>query len=146
ALRYSDLLACPACQGALAPDWSCGGCGSRFECAGNVPNLRLPGDARTDAVREFYQRAPFPGYPAHDSLSALHTRAARSPFARMLDRAIPCGASIAEVGCGTGQMSLYLARADRIVIGADLTRASLALGEAAARRFGLDCVLFVETD
>jgi SAM-dependent methyltransferase len=43
-------------------------------------------------------------------------------------------------------MSLYLARADRIVIGADLTRASLALGAAAARRFGVDGVQFVETD
>src|SRR5213593_2704644 len=40
----------------------------------------------------------------------------------------------------------YLARASRVVIGADLTRASLRLGAAAARRFGLDRVLFVETD
>src|SRR5213076_2155573 len=51
-----------------------------------------------------------------------------------------------EVGCGTGQMSLYLARADRLVIGADLTRASLELAAAAAHRFKLDRVLFVETD
>ncbi len=43
-------------------------------------------------------------------------------------------------------MSLYLASADRVVIGADLTRASLLLGAAAARRFGLDRVQFVETD
>jgi SAM-dependent methyltransferase len=41
---------------------------------------------------------------------------------------------------------LYLARADRVVIGADLTRASLLLGAAAARRFKLDRVQFVETD
>ncbi len=51
-----------------------------------------------------------------------------------------------EIGCGTGQMSLYLARADRVVIGADLTRASLQLGAAAAKRFGLERVQFVETD
>jgi len=37
-------------------------------------------------------------------------------------------------------------RADRIVIGADLTRASLLLGAAAGRRFGIDRALFVETD
>ena len=43
-------------------------------------------------------------------------------------------------------MSLYLARADRIVIGADLTRASLLLGASAARRFALNRVQFVETD
>ena len=47
---------------------------------------------------------------------------------------------------GTGQMSLYLARADRVVIGADLTRASLKLGAAAASRFQVNRVQFVETD
>jgi SAM-dependent methyltransferase len=103
-------------------------------------------DRRTEAVRRFYERAPFPGYPPRDSLQALRARAERSSFARLLDRAIPGDATIAEIGCGTGQMALYLARADRIVIGADLTRASLLLGAAAARRFGLGRVTFVETD
>jgi SAM-dependent methyltransferase len=43
-------------------------------------------------------------------------------------------------------MCLFLARADRVVVGADMTRASLALGAAAARHYGLDRVQFVETD
>src|SRR5262245_63665306 len=43
-------------------------------------------------------------------------------------------------------MCLYLASADRVVVGADLTHASLALGAAAATRFGLTRVQFVETD
>ncbi|HKC58146.1 MAG TPA: class I SAM-dependent methyltransferase [Vicinamibacterales bacterium] len=103
-------------------------------------------DARTEAVRRFYERAPFPGYPPRDSLHALRVRAERSAFARLLDRAIPGDARIVEMGCGTGQMSLYLARADRLVVGADLTRASLSLGSAAARRMGVARVLFVETD
>ena len=55
-------------------------------------------------------------------------------------------ARIVEIGCGTGQMSLYLARAERLVIGADLTRASLVLGAEAGRRFGVDKAVFVETD
>src|SRR5204862_8268078 len=44
------------------------------------------------------------------------------------------------------QMCLYLARADRAVVGMDLSRPSLRLGAAAAQRFGLDRVQFVETD
>src|SRR6266540_1942959 len=144
--QFRELLACPACTGALAPDWSCRSCGARFDAPDGIPNLRLPGDGRTDAVRRFYERAPFPGYPPRDSLHALRARAERSTFARLLDRAIPGDATIAEIGCGTGQMALYLARADRVVVGADLTRASLLLGAAAARRFGLDRVTFVETD
>ncbi len=141
-----ELLACPVCAGPLATDWSCCGCGARFDASDGIPNLRLPADSRTDAVRRFYESAPFPGYPPRDSLHALHARAGRSVFARRLDEAIPGDARIVEIGCGTGQMCLYLARADRLVIGADLTRASLRLAAAAARRFGIDRVQFVETD
>jgi SAM-dependent methyltransferase len=140
------LLACPACGGDLSTTWSCRACGAAFDAPDGVPNLRLGGDAATDTVRRFYERAPFPGYPPRDNLHALRARAGRSAFAQLLDRAIPGDARIVDVGCGTGQMPLYLARADRLVIGADLTRASLLLGAAAARRFGLDRVQFVETD
>jgi SAM-dependent methyltransferase len=143
---FGDLLACPACQGALDPDWICKGCGAHYEAACGIPDLRLKSDARTDAVREFYGCTPFPGYRPRDSLEALRARAERSEFARLLDGAIAPNARIAEIGCGTGQMSLYLARAERLVIGADLTRASLQLGAAAAKRFGVDGVQFVETD
>jgi 2-polyprenyl-3-methyl-5-hydroxy-6-metoxy-1,4-benzoquinol methylase len=103
-------------------------------------------DSRTEAVRRFYEHTPFPGYPAHDSLQAVRRRAQRSPFARLLDRAIPGDARIVEIGCGTGQMSVYLARADRFVVAADLTRAALRHGAADARRFGADRVRFIETD
>src|SRR5882672_12539506 len=132
-MDFRDLLACPACAGTLAADWSCYGCGARYDAPDGIPNLRLPGDARTDVVRRFYDRAPFPGYPPRESLQALHARAERSVFARLINQAIPGDARVAEIGCGTGQMSLYLARADRVVVGADLTRAALLVGAAAAR-------------
>jgi SAM-dependent methyltransferase len=143
---FRDLLACPACGYALAADWSCPGCGARYEAPDGIPNLRLASDERTDVVRRFYEQAPFPGYPPRDNLASLRARAGRSEFARLLDQAISGEARILEIGCGTGQMSLYLARAERVVVAADLTRASLLLGAAAARRFGLDRVLFIETD
>lgn len=140
------LLACPTCSGAFDVKWSCGRCGAHYEAPEGIPNLRVECDERTDIVRRFYERAPFPGYPERDSLAWLRARAERSQFARLLDQSIPSDARIVDVGCGTGQMSLYLARADRIVIAADLTRASLRLGAEAARRIGLDRVQFVETD
>ena len=103
-------------------------------------------DNRTDAVRRFYEQAPFPGYTPLDTLQAIRRRGDRNRFAHLLDRSISCDALVAEIGCGTGQMALYLARGDRVVVGADLTRAPLLLAEAAARRFGLQRVMFVETD
>jgi SAM-dependent methyltransferase len=135
---FLELLACPACGKELAQDWSCSSCGARYEDPDGIPNLLLAGDSRTDLVRRFYERAPFPGYPPRESLSSLRARAERSEFACLLDDAIPGDARILEIGCGTGQMSLYLARAERVVIGADLTRRALQLGAEAAKRFGLE--------
>jgi len=143
---WRDLLACPACRGALDPDWRCRACGLAFSAPDGVPALRLPGDRRTERVRDFYTETPFPNYPPQATLSWLRARAAQSEFARLLDAAVAPDARIVEIGCGTGQMSLFLARGDRRVIGADLTRASLLLGADAARRFGIEGVTFVETD
>lgn len=139
------LLACPRCGGALSAALRCAGCGQTYEAPSDIPDLRLPGCARTEAVRAFYERAPFPGYPPRDSLGALRARACRSELARALDEAIAGDARVLEMGCGTGQMSLFLASADRTVIGADLARPSLALAQAHARAFGVEAH-FVETD
>ena len=144
--RFLEHLICPSCNGALTAEWSCKGCGARYEAPGGILDLRIASDARVDTVRRFYEHAPFPGYAKCDSLSSLRARAERSQFARLLDQAIPGDAEILEIGCGTGQMSLYLARADRLVVGADLTRTSLELAAAAADRFNLDRVFFLETD
>ena len=64
------------------PDWSCVGVRRGYDAPDGIPNLRLPVDARTEAVRRFYERAPFPGYPPRDSLH----RAAR---ARRAERVRP---------------------------------------------------------
>lgn len=150
-----EFLACPRCTGPLQrsdsdsqndSDYHCARCVRRYESHNGIPDLRLPADWRSETVRDFYTETPFPAYPPRDSYSWLRARAERSEFARLLDRAVPGDAKVLELGCGTGQMSLFLATAQRTVIGADLTRASLELGAAAARRFGVERVRFVETD
>lgn len=139
------LLACPACSAPL-DRLVCGVCDARYESPRGIPDLRIPSDRRTEVVREFYSAAPFPGYPARETLFSLRERGRRSEFARLLDEAIAPAARVAEIGCGTGQLSLFLATGDRSVIGADLARPSLELGAEAARRFGVERVSFVETD
>ncbi len=106
----------------------------------------MAGESRTAAVRRFYDEAPFPGYPPHDTLAAFRARAERSRFAQLLGEAIPARARVVEIGCGTGQMSLYLAHRERLVVGVDISRAALRLGHAAAQRFGITAVRFVESD
>jgi SAM-dependent methyltransferase len=124
----------------------CVSCRAAYGTRGGVARLWVTSDERTERVRNFYAAAPFPGYRPKDSLGTLRARAEKSEFARLLDRATPGDARIVEIGCGTGQMTLFLATADRIVVGADLTLASLELAEDAARRFGGDRACFVETD
>jgi 2-polyprenyl-3-methyl-5-hydroxy-6-metoxy-1,4-benzoquinol methylase/uncharacterized protein YbaR (Trm112 family) len=155
---FEELLACPRCGGGLIasggpcdPPTSpaglhCGACSEQYPVPGGIPDLRIPSDARTENVRAFYARAPFPGYPPRDSLPALRARAAGSEFARRLDESIPGDAIVLDLGCGTGQLSLFLASADRTVVGADLARPSLELARQAGNRYGLDGVYFLETD
>jgi 2-polyprenyl-3-methyl-5-hydroxy-6-metoxy-1,4-benzoquinol methylase len=144
-MRFSELLACPRCAAPL-DRLRCSGCGVQYSAPGGIPDLRIALDESGEAVRRFYARAPFPGYPPRDSLSALRARASRSEFARALDAAIPGDALVLEMGCGTGQLSLFLASADREIVGADLVRPSLELARAAAMRYGVRQVNFVETD
>jgi 2-polyprenyl-3-methyl-5-hydroxy-6-metoxy-1,4-benzoquinol methylase len=150
AIELQALLACPACAGALTPrqddTFRCLACSTGFAVSDGIPSLRAPADQRTERVRAFYGEAPFPGYRPRDTLHALRTRAAASPLARMLDEAIPEDARVLDLGCGTGQMTLFLARDQRLLVGADLTRASLALARQAVRSFGVQGTLFVETD
>ena len=145
-LELGSLLACPACGGVLNAGLRCAACGTEWPAPDGIPRLRVDGDARTEVVRDFYDAAPFPNYPPNDSLARLRARAERSRFARLLDASIPGDALVAEIGCGTGQMSLYLARADREIVALDLSREALRLGAAAARRYGTDRVRFVEAD
>jgi 2-polyprenyl-3-methyl-5-hydroxy-6-metoxy-1,4-benzoquinol methylase len=146
--RFSDLLACPACAAPLDPTLACTGCARRHSTSSGVVDLRLQtGDAATERVRRFYAEAPFPGHPPGLDYASLAALGGRSELAQRLDQAIAPDAAVADVGCGTGQMSLFLASADRRLVAADLTRASLEVGAEAARRWGLvGRICFVETD
>ncbi len=144
-----NVLACPACGGRLverASQLCCGSCGRSFAVSDGIPDLCCELEPPAEALRAFYAAAPFPGYPPRDSYSALRARAERSEFARLLDRAVAPDATVLEVGCGTGQMSLFLASGGRLVVGADLSRASLLLAARAALRFGIQRVRFIATD
>ena len=98
----------------------------------------------TDVMKLFYMENPFPDYEDTDSVGSLMDRAGRSIFARALDQAIPFGARVLEVGCGTGQLSLYLSVAERQVFGVDLCPNSLQLARAFRDAHGLNRARFYQ--
>jgi 2-polyprenyl-3-methyl-5-hydroxy-6-metoxy-1,4-benzoquinol methylase len=136
------FLLCPACghdsldrePGAV----SCTACGRRMllEEPGILVDLveELSDDrSLTHAesvrrkVRRFYEANPFPNYDGFEGVGDLIARGSRGVYASMLDRQIPPGARILEVGCGTGQLGAYLSLGGRAVVGVDMTRRSLEL-------------------
>ena len=58
----------------------------------------------------------------------------RSNFAKWVDRQLPRGAGVADLGCGTGRDALWFARRGRPVIAFDFSRAARAAVIRTARR------------
>lgn len=139
-------LCCPLCGAALAgPECACG---ERFANEDGVWDLYRPGEAAqvTERVRGFYEERPFPDYRADDDRGALLRRGRANPFTRALDDHIPPRARVVELGCGTGQMSLFLGLAGRQVVGVDLSLASLKIAEDFRRKAGIPSVRLVRGD
>lgn len=98
----------------------------------------------TYAVRKFYEDNPFPNYSDLDDVSSLIERAKKGLFAKLLNEQIPFGAKILEVGCGTGQLSIFLSIANRKVFGADFCFNSLKLGQEFKETNKLENVYFLQ--
>lgn len=144
-----SALRCPLCGAALGEDGRCDG-GHEFPSVDGVFDLvgdRTTG-AASGAVGAFYDRNPFPAYAADDDVARLMQRARRSAFLAALDDLIPQDATVLDLGCGTGQLTAFLALAAprRTLLGADLGRASLREAEGFRRRSCIANVRFVRID
>jgi 2-polyprenyl-3-methyl-5-hydroxy-6-metoxy-1,4-benzoquinol methylase len=102
-------------------------------------------NATTTEVQKFYEEAPFPNYNDVDDIAALVKKADTSVFGRLLREQIPVNASVLEVGCGTGQLSNYLAATCIAKIyAADMTLASLRLGRKFADEQSIRGIRFLQ--
>jgi carbamoyltransferase len=98
----------------------------------------------TDVVKAFYEKTPFPNYDDVDNQRALIEKARAGTFARLLNEQIPYGARVLEVGCGTGQLTNFLAIARRSVLGVDVCLNSLRLAHAFKTTHGLERATFAQ--
>jgi SAM-dependent methyltransferase len=85
------------------------------------------GDSITGKVKAFYEENPFPNYDGVQDYGDLVNRGQHNPFARGLLDAIGYNKLVLECGCGTGQLSHFLALNNNHVLGIDLSLSSLKL-------------------
>ncbi len=151
-VRYSEILACPACREKLDLEDQairCLSCQACFPVDDGIPLLLASNDGQTQQVTEivkaFYEENPFPNYDDFDSKQGLIEKAKRGVFARLLDEQIPKGARVLEVGCGTGQLTNFLGiHWDRQVLGTDICLNSLRLAKAFRDKSGIKNAEFVQ--
>ena len=140
------MLACPSCHAPAAPA-GLPPCGHGGRLEGAIVDLASPeADAVTARVRAFYEERPFPDWREEDDAGTLLRLGRGNPYTRWLDEAIPSGARVVELGCGTGQMSLFLGLCGRAVLGVDISMASLVCAEELRVRIGARSVRLARGD
>ena len=86
-------------------------------------------DKTVEEVIDFYTEAPFPNYESNDDKSSINYKGDKNILAREFKKFIGFNKNILEVGCGTGQLSIYFAIGNNNKIFAlDPTLASINLG------------------
>ena len=86
-------------------------------------------DSLTDKMSNFYNEVQFPNYDDFEDYASLYDKGINNLFTRKLDEELGYGTKVLELGCGTGQLSLFLARSNREIFAVDISNASLTMGE-----------------
>lgn len=104
-------------------------------------------DESTNKVVEFYREAPFPNYKSDDNKSTILEKGDKSYLAREFKKFIGYKKNILEVGCGTGQLSIYFSiGTNNNVVGLDPTIYSLDLAANFAEKNEINNVEFINAD
>ena len=155
---HDDNVVCPVNGGPLHREGAelVSSAGRRYPIDDGLPLLfvdehRDDGDtsdtftAVTHHVQDFYEDAPFPNYNSFDDVGVFVERARQGIFARLLSEQIPANSRVLEIGCGTGQLSNFLAATTMSrVYATDMTRASLRLGQKFARDNKINGIEFLQ--
>lgn len=99
-----------------------------------------------NAVQKFYNATPFPDFELDRFVTREDLRKGARSFPKMLNEQIPVGASVIDVGTGTGQLSAYLSLCGRQVHGIDFSDSSLAKARALKEQLRLESLHLIKAD
>ena len=108
-----------------------------------VPDFFIEDESSiTKTQSEFYNEVLFPNYDDFDDYGTLLEKGSNNLFTKKVDDEIPYNSKVLELGCGTGQFSLYISRYNRIIHGVDISKGSLRLGEGFRKKNERNNVFF----
>ena len=104
-------------------------------------------DKTVEKVIDFYTESPFPNYEESDDKSSINYKGEKNYLAREFKKFIGFNKNILEVGCGTGQLSLYFAIGNNNrVYALDPTLASINLGRNFSKKNKIQNIKFINAD
>lgn len=104
-------------------------------------------DTVTSKVTKFYDEAPFPNYETDDDKSSINFKGEKNILAKSFKDFIGFNKDILEVGCGTGQLSIYFAiGTNNRIYALDPTMRSIDLGCKFAIKNKINNIKFLNID
>ena len=104
-------------------------------------------DDKTKKVTDFYKITPFPNYKTNDDRRTILEKGNRNPLAQQFKKYIGNNKTVLEVGCGTGQLSIYFAlESNNKIISLDPTLTSLNLAKDFAKKNNISNISFLNVD
>lgn len=156
-----DVICCPLCQGSLehssvldSEHLACQSCRTVYPVKSGIPHLfvdpekerQLDKTQITSRQKAFYEDIAFPNYEDCDTPALLMKKAKAGIFGASIDRSVPMGARVLEVGCGTGQLSNFLGLNYKRCIGADMSLTSLEMAKSFRDRYDIQNANFIQSN
>lgn len=104
-------------------------------------------DSSTNKVTKFYKESPFPNYKDTDNKSTILEKGDKNALAAQFKKFIGYKKKVLEVGCGTGQLSIYFSiGTNNEVVGLDPTIESLVLAKNFSEKNNISNIKLVNAD
>jgi SAM-dependent methyltransferase len=104
-------------------------------------------DTKTKKVTDFYKETPFPNYKDDETKQSIVDKGNKNLLAKQFKKFIGHNKNVLEVGCGTGQLSIYFAiGTNNEIIAFDPTIESLNLAKNFSKQNEISNIKFVNAD
>ena len=104
-------------------------------------------DSSTNKVTKFYKESPFTNYKDTDNKSTILEKGDKNALAAQFKKFIGYKKKVLEVGCGTGQLSIYFSiGTNNEVVGLDPTVESLVLAKNFSEKNDISNIKLVNAD